>query len=111
MLPCAMAASCDPLCQLADLTSGMVFSLTRPVHAPHGRGSPRLAGILELHQLGRDPPDGIVERCLPRTKSLGPKPSSLPAGTPPLHKPRGLNDQIGQLLVRHAIQEIVDLRL
>src|SRR3712207_1110003 len=110
MLPYAMAASCDPLCPLKDLTSGMVFSLSKSVYNPRERGSPRLARILAFHQLGREAPDGTVERCLPHTRSLGSRPPPLPSGEPALYQPRGPDDQIGQLLIRHAIQEIVDLR-
>ncbi|WP_114947595.1 hypothetical protein [Microvirga calopogonii] len=104
-----MAASYDPLCPLADLTSGMVFSLTKPIHTPRERGSPRLVGILEFDQLACDPTDGIIERRLSHAGPLGPKAPPLPSGKPALHNPCGLDHQIRQFLIRKAIQELVNV--
>jgi hypothetical protein len=110
MLPCAMAASCDPLCPLTDLTSGMVFFPTKSVHTPRERGSPPLAGGLEFHQLACDPTEGIVKRRLSQTGPLGPTSPPLPSGEPALHNPCGLDHQIRQLLIRQTVQELVNLR-
>ena len=74
-----------------------------------GRGSPGFAGIRKLHQLTADPTQGLIKGRRPLAGSFGSKSPSLPAGEPSLHEPSSLDGQIGQLLIRQTIQELVDL--
>ncbi len=73
--------------------------------------SPRLAWVLKLHQLAANPNEGIIKRRPASAGAFWPEPPPLPSGEPALHEPRSLYREIGQFLIRHAIQELVNLRL
>ncbi|WP_457091821.1 hypothetical protein [Microvirga sp. P5_D2] len=71
--------------------------------------SPRLARVLKLHQLAANPSEGIIKRRLAFAGAFWPEPPPLPSDEPALHEPRSLYREIGQFLIRHAIQELVEL--
>src|SRR3712207_552294 len=51
----------------------------------------------------------IIKRRPAAAGAFWPGAPRLPSGEPALHEPRSLYSEIGQFLIRHAIQELVDL--
>ena len=69
--------------------------------------SPRLARVLKLHQLAANPMEGLIKRRPASAGAFWPESSPLPSDEPALYKPRSLYREIGQFLIRHAVEEIV----